>query len=293
MTTRQRITRSGDSILTRGNQQRWTSSLHHAAQRAAAVALCVVGLGIADRGHATCTATMPRIALTTPSGNSDDPVLDDLLDAIDRRADEVRDLTADFEQQKHTPLLRKPLVSAGWVRMAGAIVRWETRTPSPSILLINDTLLQLYDPGQSTLEMYDIDRDLARLAATPVPDVATLRTHFTMSRHHPDDADKRDDGLVHLRLTPRRDELKQRIDHVLLSVRADDAWVVRVVIAQADDERTVMRFTNHRANSGITEDQLQLEVPEGTRIIRPQRSDDDNHDATSAIPRHHPEYVSP
>src|SRR6478735_3538617 len=88
---------------------------------------------------------------------------------IDRRASAITDLTADFAQEKFTPLLRKPLVSKGVIRVRGAAMVWDTRTPEPTRMRIDPQEIRLYYPRQNTVEVFPMDRQLGSLAASPLP----------------------------------------------------------------------------------------------------------------------------
>src|SRR4051812_32568629 len=90
---------------------------------------------------------------STPTTN---PVLWNRLVEIDSRAAKLTDLSADFEQQKHTTLLKKPLVSRGKVQIAGSTMRWDTTNPEPTVMLLDEKEARLYYPKQSTLEIYSL-----------------------------------------------------------------------------------------------------------------------------------------
>src|SRR6476646_9241805 len=72
----------------------------------------------------------PATAPTTASIGSS-AAFERRLAAIDERASKVRDLVADFAQEKRSTVLRKPLVSRGAVRSKGGLSLWETTEPEP------------------------------------------------------------------------------------------------------------------------------------------------------------------
>src|SRR4051794_3819975 len=55
-----------------------------------------------------------------------DPKLLERMVQIDQRVASIKDMVADFEQQKITPLLKKPLISKGTVRVLPTSMLWET-----------------------------------------------------------------------------------------------------------------------------------------------------------------------
>jgi outer membrane lipoprotein carrier protein len=195
-----------------------------------------------------------------------DPSLAAQLDDIDRRAGQARDLSGRFTQEKHTALLKKPLVSSGRIRMKGAVVRWDTESPEPTVLYSDGREIRMYYPRQATVEVYPIDRRLGDLAASPLPRLDILRRHFRIERA-PDAP--RDGKTVELKLTPTDESLAQHVDEVRVTLDVPSACVTRVEMLDADGDRTVIRFTDVRTNTGVKDGELELTVPAGTKVSRP------------------------
>jgi outer membrane lipoprotein carrier protein len=215
---------------------------------------------------------LSALARGAPAGAGDakpappDAALAAQLDDIDRRAGRAKDLSGRFTQEKHTALLKKPLVSSGRIRMKGAVVRWDTESPEPTVLYSDGREIRMYYPKQATVEVYPIDRRLGDLAASPLPRLDILRRHFRIERA----ADApRDDRTVELKLTPTDESLAQHVDEVRVTLDVPAAAVTRVEMLDADGDRTVIRFTDLRTNTGIRDGELDLSVPAGTKVSRP------------------------
>jgi outer membrane lipoprotein-sorting protein len=204
---------------------------------------------------------MFQFCLAAPTTN---PALWSRLVEIDSRAQKLTDLTADFEQQKFTTLLKKPLVSRGRVRMAGSIMRWDTADPEPSVMLIDDKEVRLYYPMQKAMEIYAIDQQLGSLAASPLPKLSVLREHFSFEAIGEIDAPK-----LSLRLTPTDKALREHVDEVRVLLDAAAGFIVRGEIDDADGDKTVMTFSNIRANAKLKEADLHLDVPADAKITHP------------------------
>ena len=207
---------------------------------------------------------------------AEDPKLAATLDDIDRRAAAVADLTGRFRQEKHTALLKKPLVSAGRIRMKGNVVRWDTESPEPSVLHSDGHEIRMHYPKQSVLEVYPIDRRLADLAASPLPRLAALRQHFTIERAPNPSADTpaggttRDPaGAIEIRLVPTDPFLAEHVDEVRVTLDVRSAFVTRVQMLDADGDRTVITFSDLRPDTGLQDADLELRPPAGTKISRP------------------------
>lgn len=204
-----------------------------------------------------------------------DPALEAKLADIDTRAGKIQDYTARFEQQKYTALLRKPLVSSGVVKVLGPVVRWDTEKPDPAVLHADGAEVKLYYPKQKLVEVYPIDKRMTDLAASPLPRLATLRQHFSFEPMQPAamkaDAGALADGddRVAVRLRPTGDFLKQHLSEVRVLLDVKSAFMLCVVTVDKEGDRTVIRFSDARLNSGLKPADVAFTPPADARVSRP------------------------
>ena len=200
-----------------------------------------------------------------------EPALLKELEALQTKLASIQDFTTEFTQEKHTPLLRKPLISSGQIRMAGQVMRWDTTKPAPSSMLITDKTIELFYPKQKLLEVYPIDDQLGRLAASPVPRIDMMQQHFSFARLPAGDVDPSatDDRFLGVELLPKQETLKEHIDHVRLLVDRQSGYLRSMEMVDSDGDRTVIRFAQVRMNTGINPADLKLDLPKGTRISKP------------------------
>jgi len=65
--------------------------------------------------------------------------------SAERESPAIESIQADFTQEKHLKILQKPLISTGtFIFAAPDSLRWEYRTPIPSVLLMHDGTIQKY-----------------------------------------------------------------------------------------------------------------------------------------------------
>lgn len=211
------------------------------------------------------------LCLLTPAQPGEAPTpFERTLEAIDAKAAAIEDLVADFEQQKKTPLLKKPLVSRGTVRVKGAKTRWDTTHPHPTVMTIDASELRIYYPEQKTVEVYPIRAGMSRLAASPLPRLSVVREHFTIEETPAKELDPQaKPGEVGLRLAPREESLKEHVAQVRVLLDPATGVGRRVEITDAEGEVTTLTFTNVRANTGVREESLVLRTPPGTTESRP------------------------
>ncbi len=203
---------------------------------------------------------------TAPAPHADAD-LESQLREIDRRNADVRDLTADFEQTRTSVLLKNPLVSKGTVKVKGPRTLWKTTSPRPSTMLIDDSEMRIYYPDQKSMEVYALTDSLRRIAATPLPRLDDVRRHFDIARVELPAGTP--EHMLGIELSPREPSLRERVQSVRVTIDRRAALAVAVTITDADGERTVLAFSNTRANTGLDDGAVALEVPEGTRVSRP------------------------
>ena len=190
--------------------------------------------------------------------------------AVDARAEKIRDLSADFEQRKYTPLLKKPMISAGAVRAKGSAMFWDTRKPEPTLMRVDEKEVRIYYPGQKTVEVYPLAGQLAALAASPLPRLAALVPHFSFSPGAAKDLEEEEaaNRLV-VKLTPIDPSLREHVDHVTVLIDADHGFILAFQLIDADGERTVIRFSQVKTNENLDDARLELKLPADVKTVRP------------------------
>jgi outer membrane lipoprotein-sorting protein len=189
---------------------------------------------------------------------------------IDGRAGGIKDLSADFEQQKFTAMLKRPLVSSGRVYVRGSTMRWDTRKPEPNELLITDREVRIYYPAQKTIEVYQVQEKLGQLAASPLPRLAVLQQHFTFEPIPVGDMGESDDGkFFALRMTPTQPELREHVEMVRVLLDVNRGLIVRLEMRDSDGDRTIITFANAKPNVGLSDEQLKMAAPADVKVTHP------------------------
>ena len=199
-----------------------------------------------------------------------DPALWQRMLEIDQRAGAITDLTADFEQQKFTALLKKPLVSTGQVFVRGSAMLWDTRKPEHNVLQITDREARIYYPAQKTIEVYAVQQKLGQLAASPLPRLSVLLQHFTFEPLALSEMGEKDDtNFLALKMTPTQAELRDHIEQVRVLLDARRGLIVRLEMRDPDGDRTSVVFSSVKTNVGLKDEQLQIDAPAGVKTTRP------------------------
>jgi outer membrane lipoprotein-sorting protein len=198
-----------------------------------------------------------------------------LLVEVDSRGAQVKDLKADFTQQKFTPLLKKPLTSTGTILIKGSASLWHTTQPEPTVMRIDDKELRLLYPRQKVLEVYPTGQKMASLAASPFPRLDVLKKHFTFEQIPTKDLDPaaKDGDTLALRMQPTEPDLRKHIDEVRVLLQVSTGFVLKAVTVDSDGDRVVLSFSNIRINGGVPDRELELVVPTGVKVTRPLEGD--------------------
>lgn len=192
------------------------------------------------------------------------------LEALVEQAGVVETYQAAFTQEKFTPLLVKPIVSQGTVRIVGRRSRWDTVEPYPTTMLITGGgVLQMYYPQQKTLEIYELGDRLDAMAASPVPDLGQLRQSFRIDAVSQVAGEDDAPPLLRVELIPRNDDLEKAIESVTVLLDPARALLTQLEVTDVDGETTLLRFTDVQINPPLDAAALDLQVPEGTTIVRP------------------------
>lgn len=212
-------------------------------------------------------AALPTAASPAP----EDPAVTRAMEELARRSEQVHDLTARFEEQKYTALLRKPMVSRGRLRIVGDVARWETESPHEVITRRDRGELRIYYPQQKTVEVFPLGRHSAMPDISPLPAPAELREHFRMEPIPVDGsgAGCSDEACLALRLHPRTAVLAEHIRTIDVVVDRSTGLLRRAEVKDPDGDRTVLVFSEVRVNTGLKAEDLDLDLPAGTKEVRP------------------------
>jgi outer membrane lipoprotein-sorting protein len=199
-----------------------------------------------------------------------DPALWQRMLEVDQRAAAITDLSADFEQQKFTAMLKRPLVSTGQIFVRGSAMLWDTRKPERNVLQITRREARIYYPAQKTIEVYAVGRNLGQLAASPLPRLSVLQEHFTFEPLPLADMGEKDEAnFLALRMTPTQAELREHVEQVRVLLDAKQGLIVRLEMRDPDGDRTMLVFSNVKKNVGLRDEQLTITAPADVKITRP------------------------
>ena len=171
----------------------------------------------------------------------------DSWEGIKKSAEEVRSIRADFVQEKHMKILRKPLVSKGilYYRIPGSL-RWEYESPVQSILLMHNGQTKRYIQSKDGL-VRDKGAGLQAMQFV-LPEI----TKWFSGRFddNPDFEATLESGS-RIVLRPKKQAMAKMIARIEL-VLADRPGVIKsVTIYESKDTFTKIKFENARLNNTL------------------------------------------
>lgn len=207
---------------------------------------------------------MNAIAAADPA-ESIDPRLLAEIKKVAAQAQAIADLRAKFTQEKHSPLLKAPLISRGDVLIRGPLMRWNTQQPAPMITHICAKQLTLYYPEDAQAEVYPIQERYAAFVASPLPRLELLINRFSIRRRQGPD----DPALLRLAMTPEDQELAKHLKSIAVDVEIATGVARRIDMTDSQGDRTLIVLEEIRVNTGMSEQEIALTLPAGTKISRP------------------------
>lgn len=221
---------------------------------------------------AALAQTQPAAAAATRPAGVDDATWQRMLQ-IDQKGSTITDLSADFEQQKITAMLKKPLVSSGRVFVRGSAMLWDTAKPERNVLQITSREARIYYPSQKVIEVYPIEQKLGELAASPLPRLATLEQHFSFEPLPLSEMGEKDGGVdgryLALKMTPTDPALREHVEQVRVLLDSTSGLIVRLEMRDADGDRTLLSFSNPKINAGLAEKDLEIKAPPDVKVTHP------------------------
>ena len=176
----------------------------------------------------------------------------------------MRSLHMVFRQEKHLRVLRQALVAQGELWLKGETLRYvltNSAGETELVVRLDKQTVQTYYPLLNTLEVVDLQTTGTLPQALPFwsPEPEALTRDYEVELFL--DAT----GLYTLRLVPR--DARVPLQEMRLALR--DFQPQEVVQVGKNGTRVRLHITTFTMNSEVSEAQLALQVPAGTKVVHP------------------------
>jgi outer membrane lipoprotein carrier protein len=189
------------------------------------------------------------------------PAASDLAARVQARYNTIRDFTADFTQRQTSPLLPKPVLERGDVKVKKpGRMRWTYATGDRNQVVSDGVTIYFYFPRDRYVSPSPMPKgDDAPTALLFLAGQGNLTRDFMVSLPANQPADE-----WHLLLRPRAREA----DFESLTLEVDRATLAFRGLVTADEQggTSAFRFTNLRENRGLADHEFAFVIPRGVEV---------------------------
>jgi outer membrane lipoprotein carrier protein len=190
---------------------------------------------------------------------------DEVMDGIQKRYKQIRDLEADFRQETTLPIMSRVNEASGrlFLKIPGKM-RWDYLEGQHKTVIINDLTMWFYEPQDHQVTITDLKKfPNARDLLTFLTGVGDLRKEFRLDTTQT--LQETREGYVTIPLLPKGENVQWT--HLRLVVDPKDFQVVQTAFEGVQGDRTVIYYRNIRTDVGLKEDLFQFQIPPGTDVL--------------------------
>ena len=200
-----------------------------------------------------------------PGATANDRCRDRAATAVQKRYENVRDVSARFEQTTHAARIGTssggaPATSRGRVTLAKpGKMRWSYEDPEPSLVVSDGKTVWIFDPAFGEVQKLPAAEGfLTGAAAQFLLGAGDMRRDFKVA------AVSCGDTTAELELTPRQPASYEKLS---LEVDPSTGDVHRTQITDLLGNVVMVEFRDQQFNLKPAESEFRFEVPEGVRVI--------------------------
>lgn len=157
-------------------------------------------------------------------------------------------LKSDFVQEKELSVMSETIVSEGsfYFKKENKI-RWEYTTPYPYTIIINNNDVVIDDEGE--ISEYDINSNKVFQQVHEIMEACLKGTIVYDKRY--DQSFYENESTVKAILHPKEKNIRDYITSIEIYLSKKDFTVEKIIISDAESDRTVIRFKNTTVNADI------------------------------------------
>ena len=182
------------------------------------------------------------------------------------RMKEIRTLTASVTQSRRTELLDKPIVSSGSMayRREPALLVFHLTEPRKAEIFLDRTSYQVFRPDEKRLERIEFEGEdvTAKILMVFEPKMDDIGRSFSVK------SGEARDGRIEVQLESSDERFRKRLKKIVLTVAEADGSLHRIAYTDAEGDEVQFDLSQVAMNGDIPAETFQLQVPEGTRVLR-------------------------
>ncbi len=211
--------------------------------------------------------TISFVALLLVAAPVDAERLDEILAEMQKAGDELKTLSADFEQKDYDAILEDQEVSIGklHLEMPGR-VRWEHLEPAPKVLVVNDKLVRLYNPTAGQVQEFEQKQASGSGGFNLL--IGFGSSNDEIAKNYDASLLEETSTSVVLKLVPKPDSPASIFAAIELTVDKTTWTPIRSVFHEFNRDHTDIDFKNVVVNGKLPGHIFELELPKDVEIIR-------------------------
>ena len=192
----------------------------------------------------------------------------DLVNKVDSRYEQTRDLQADFSQETKIEGFETRLSSTGRVLLKKpGMLRWDYVEPSVEQIFVDGDQVMVYTPEHKQV----MKANLTQIAASKAP-LALLQGAGKLAQQFdvlPTEEGESGQGVLPLiTLVPKPEEKdRSAVTRVVLEIDPSSYLIKKMDLHEISGNISTLHFSNIQVNQGIERTQLMLEVPEDVIVV--------------------------
>ena len=191
------------------------------------------------------------------------PILNNLIDGVNRTFARMRDFSADFVQIEQNSLNQRTS-AAGHLYMARPKkTRWEYKKPEEKLFVSDGKVISMYIPADRQVRQDQV-KDAAddRIPLMFLVGQTNLRGEFEKFTILPQKPEV--EGTVVIRMYPRR---KTELAELIMEVDPKTYLIRRLVMKHSDGITRDFQFSNIKTNGKLPESLFKFTPPAGVRVV--------------------------
>lgn len=192
--------------------------------------------------------------------------LDSILKEMDKRQKEIKDLQANFSQEKVLELLEEKLISQGRMKYKKPDrMSWEYSVPDPLLMIIKGQRMWLYYPDMKVAEKYDLEKSGETLGLF----MGFGKSMDYLKKNYQIRLLEKEKNFYPLELIPKREEELRYVSRIVLWIDTKEYWPVKTKIFEPNGDTTLIEFKNIEINTEIPDSEFEFQVPKGVEVVEP------------------------
>jgi outer membrane lipoprotein carrier protein len=202
----------------------------------------------------------------TPAPSPGTDRLDDVLAAMKTAGDQLKTLSADFQQTHRDHILDEEEKSTGklYMQVPGRI-RWEYDPPQEKVLLVKDNKILLYNPVARQAQ--EFEQGQMRGAGADLL-IGFGKSNSEIGKNYNVRLVEENATDVVLDLVPKPESSASIFASIRLTLEKEDWTPVRTVFLELNKDTTELEFHQVRLNEPLPPKIFELDLPPGVDIIR-------------------------